>query len=288
MRRLAEPILDNESYFRSGSGLYLPANYYPAGAPRERPLCIDLFSGCGGFSLGMVKAGFDVIAALEWDLAAIHTYLINLGAYPVQMVFIEEEDRERTEKYLEKEFKRIMKAKPDFSDQGEGFRCGGLMSGSNRHRVAPDWEGCRYMFVGDIRMITGQEILDTMALQPGDLDCVCGGPPCQGFSTSGKQNVMDPRNSLVFEFAKLIVEMQPKTMVFENVPGILDMVTPEGIPVTDAFCKILSDGNYGHYDALRKSLLTSSGCGAAIKKASGTRKGIKSKPKQEKAMGGLF
>ncbi|HOG24274.1 MAG TPA: DNA cytosine methyltransferase [Candidatus Omnitrophota bacterium] len=289
---LIEPTIDDESYFRSGSGLYLPANYYPAGVPRERPLCMDLFSGCGGFSLGMVRAGFDVIAALEWDPPAIHTYLVNLGAYPVQMVFITPEDRERTEKYLEKEFKRIMKARPDFSDQGEGFRCGRLMSGSNRHRAALDWEGCRYMFVGDIRKITGQEILDVMGLQSGDLDCVCGGPPCQGFSTSGRQNVMDPRNSLVFEFAKLIVEMQPKTMIFENVPGILDMVTPEGIPVMDAVCKILEDGNYGNYDALRKSLLASAGCGAALKGSKGTRKGEKErwtpKEKESAIQGGLF
>lgn len=253
---------------------------------------MDLFSGCGGFSLGMVQAGFDVIAALEWDLPAIRTYLVNLGAYPVQMVFITPEDRERTEEYFDREYKKIMKQKPDFSDVGEAFRCGGLMSGSNRQNVAPDFGGVKYMFIGDIRKIDPLRMLEIMGLEPGDLDCICGGPPCQGFSTSGKQNIMDPRNSLVFEFARCIVEMKPKTMIFENVPGILDMVTPEGIPVMDAMCKILEDGNYGHYDALKKSLLASAGCGAALKGTKGTRKGEKEnrKPK-EKAVavqGGLF
>jgi len=288
------PILAEESYFRSGTGLYLPASCYPEGMiTRERPLCMDLFSGCGGFSLGMVKAGFDVIAALEWDLPAIHTYLVNLGAYPVQMVFITPEDRERTEKYFDREYKKLMKQKADFSDMGEAFRCGGLMSGSNRHHVAPDFGGVKYMFIGDIRKIDPSRMLEIMGLEPGELDCICGGPPCQGFSTSGKQNVMDPRNSLVFEFARCIVEMQPKTMVFENVPGILDMVTPEGIPVVDAFAKILEDGNYGNYDALRKSLLASAGCGAAIRKSRGTRKGMKEDSDQKEGkvadvQGGLF
>ena len=53
-------------------------------------------------------------------------------------------------------------------------------------------------------------------------------------------------------------------MVMENVPGMLNMVTPEGIPVVDAFTKVISDGGFGEYEALRKSLLSSSGCGAAI------------------------
>lgn len=41
-----------------------------------RPLCIDLFSGVGGFSLGFEQAGFDVVAAVEIDPihAAVHEY----------------------------------------------------------------------------------------------------------------------------------------------------------------------------------------------------------------------
>jgi len=73
---------------------------------------------------------------------------------------------------------------------------------------------------------------------------------------------------LVLEFAKFIVDMKPKTCCMENVPGILQMTTPEGIPVMDAFCKILSDGNYGDYEALRKVLSSTAGCGAMIKGAS--------------------
>jgi len=75
---------------------------------------------------------------------------------------------------------------------------------------------------------------------------------------------MDPRNSLVFEFTRLVLEIQPRAMVMENVPGILSMVTPEGLPVVDSICRILEDGGFGQFDALRRSLLATSGAGAML------------------------
>lgn len=38
---------------------------------------VDLFSGCGGLSLGFQKAGFDVVAAFEWWSAAVECYQAN-------------------------------------------------------------------------------------------------------------------------------------------------------------------------------------------------------------------
>lgn len=46
----------------------------------QRPTCIDLFCGCGGFTLGMLRAGFDVVAAIDFDPHAIKTLKENLGA----------------------------------------------------------------------------------------------------------------------------------------------------------------------------------------------------------------
>jgi DNA (cytosine-5)-methyltransferase 1 len=65
---------------------------------------------------------------------------------------------------------------------------------------------------------------------------------------------MDPRNSLVFEFARFIVEIQPRMHVTENVPGLKDMVTPEGLPVLDAYCRVLEDGNFASLNALKKTM----------------------------------
>jgi len=43
----------------------------------EKPKCIDLFSGCGGFTLGMAQAGFDVVGHVEFDNDALKTYEYN-------------------------------------------------------------------------------------------------------------------------------------------------------------------------------------------------------------------
>jgi DNA (cytosine-5)-methyltransferase 1 len=41
------------------------------------PSAIDLFCGCGGVTYGLRSAGFDVIGAIELDLAAAATYRLN-------------------------------------------------------------------------------------------------------------------------------------------------------------------------------------------------------------------
>jgi len=43
------------------------------------PKAIDLFCGAGGLSAGLVEAGFDIVAALDNDPAAVRTYRHNLG-----------------------------------------------------------------------------------------------------------------------------------------------------------------------------------------------------------------
>jgi DNA (cytosine-5)-methyltransferase 1 len=64
----------------------------------------------------------------------------------------------------------------------------------------------------DIRMATG--------IGTQEIDCVFGGPPCQGFSMIGHRAFEDPRNSLVLEFVRLVAELEAQTFVFENVKGL--------------------------------------------------------------------
>lgn len=52
------------------------------------------------------------------------------------------------------------------------------------------------------------------------VDCVFGGPPCQGFSMMGHRSLEDPRNSLVLEFVRLVAELGARSFVFENVKGL--------------------------------------------------------------------
>ncbi|MCM1236532.1 MAG: DNA cytosine methyltransferase, partial [Ruminococcus flavefaciens] len=53
------------------------------------------------------------------------------------------------------------------------------------------------------------------------IDVIIGGPPCQGFSVSGKRMIDDPRNKLYKSFVSLVEQIQPKVFVMENVPGLI-------------------------------------------------------------------
>ncbi|WP_242028869.1 DNA cytosine methyltransferase [Coleofasciculus sp. FACHB-712] len=54
----------------------------------------------------------------------------------------------------------------------------------------------------------------------GEIDLAIGGPPCQGFSLMGKRRLDDERNDLVLHFCRLVIELQPRYFLMENVPGI--------------------------------------------------------------------
>ncbi len=50
-------------------------------------------------------------------------------------------------------------------------------------------------------------------------DLVIAGPPCQGFSTAGKRDLNDPRNSLLLSAARIALQIRPAVFVLENVAG---------------------------------------------------------------------
>lgn len=242
-----------ERWTTSRSGLLLPNSYV------FRPVAVDLFAGCGGFSLGMHMGGFHVGAALEMDFAAVTTYAVNLARPGVRFHF----DTPERQGAFEEHLKRHM------GFQGRGSKAElvqPMLAGSGWISGEPESEpGCEHIWVADARAVKGAEILSALGLELGEVDCVFGGPPCQGFSNSGRRDVMDPRNSLVFEFVRLVLEIRPRTMVMENVPGMLSMVTPEGIPVVDAICLTLERGGFGTYDALRRALAGRDGTRAVIR-----------------------
>ncbi|MDR9404377.1 MAG: DNA cytosine methyltransferase [Halothece sp. Uz-M2-17] len=72
----------------------------------------------------------------------------------------------------------------------------------------------------DVSQLTGDEIRQSSAIQNQEIDVVCGGPPCQGFSLIGKRVLNDDRNALVFHFLRLVLELQPRYFVMENVAGM--------------------------------------------------------------------
>jgi DNA (cytosine-5)-methyltransferase 1 len=90
--------------------------------------------------------------------------------------------------------------------------------------------------------LAGQKGMDATASHPPDLrysklhfilesaldkkkqKIIFGGPPCQGFSTSNQKNrdMDNPNNWLYKEYVRLVSEVRPDWIVFENVKGLLE------------------------------------------------------------------
>lgn len=125
----------------------------------KKAVAVDLFSGCGGLTLGLKRAGFGVSVAVENDSLASRTYRAN---HPSTALI------ER-----------------------------------------------------DIRNVRGAEIVDAAG---GQVDLIAGCPPCQGFSTmrtkNGRIRIDDAGNELVFEFLRIVTEIQPAMVMLENVPAL--------------------------------------------------------------------
>lgn len=131
----------------------------------QKPVAVDLFSGCGGLTLGLKQAGFNVLASVEIEPIFVETYKMN-------------------------------------------------------HPEVDVW-------TRDIRIIKPAEFMQKLDLKPGELDLLAGCPPCQGFSTIGTQREDDERNDLVFEFLRFVKFLRPKTIMMENVPGLMKDVRME-------------------------------------------------------------
>ena len=68
--------------------------------------------------------------------------------------------------------------------------------------------------------ISSAEIRHQSQIGNQEVDVVFGGPPCQGFSLIGKRVFDDPRNQLVLHFMRLVIDLNPKYFVMENVKGL--------------------------------------------------------------------
>lgn len=87
----------------------------------------------------------------------------------------------------------------------------------------------------DARVLTGH--IETMSdedlkAELGGLtpEVIIGGPPCQGFSICNQDagDPSDPRNTLFEEFIRVGELFDPKIMVMENVPNLLNATTNSG------------------------------------------------------------
>ncbi len=84
----------------------------------------------------------------------------------------------------------------------------------------------------DINNVTTEQILKTAKLKKGKVDLVVGGPPCQAFSSAGKQRgLADFRGNVIIQYLRVVSEVQPRYFILENVRGLLSAklnAVPEG------------------------------------------------------------
>ncbi len=101
----------------------------------------------------------------------------------------------------------------------------------------------------DITSIRGKDILGSTGLSANDIDVIIGGPPCQGFSLSGKRMLEDPRNRLYKSFVDIVADLLPPVFVMENVPGLIRLFNGK---VKD---EVISDFSELGYDVQMKLLM---------------------------------
>jgi DNA (cytosine-5)-methyltransferase 1 len=81
------------------------------------------------------------------------------------------------------------------------------------------WTECQ-----SVEKVKPAAIRAKLKMRKGELDVLVGGPPCQGFSINAPERFLsDPRNKLFKDYVRFLEEFQPKTFLFENVPGLLSL-----------------------------------------------------------------
>jgi DNA (cytosine-5)-methyltransferase 1 len=80
-------------------------------------------------------------------------------------------------------------------------------------------------------------------IEPGSIDVLVGGTPCQAFSVAGlRRGLDDPRGNLALVFVAMVDWFRPEWVVWENVPGVL---SSSGGRDFGAFLGALGELGYG-------------------------------------------
>lgn len=97
----------------------------------------------------------------------------------------------------------------------------------------------------NIRLVTGQALLQRAGIAKGDCTLLFGCPPCQSFTILRKGSKATSRdrrrNTLYLEYLRLVGEVMPRHLAFENVPG---MLSDRWRPHFDALIEGLSELGY--------------------------------------------
>lgn len=97
-------------------------------------------------------------------------------------------------------------------------------------------------FAADVSKISGQHIREQSDIGDREIHLVAGGPPCQGISLIGRRAIDDPRNALLKEFVRIVLELKPRYFLMENVAGL--MVGAHRQLIDEVVAMVEADGEY--------------------------------------------
>ncbi|MFJ2368362.1 DNA cytosine methyltransferase [Microbacterium sp. NPDC087665] len=99
-----------------------------------------------------------------------------------------------------------------------------------RGRAATHLDGTR-LIEADVQDLTARDLRPKGSNSVWRPDLVVGGPPCQPWSSAGLQRGLgDPRGQLIAHYLRLIGELRPKFVIFENVRGLATARGATGTP----------------------------------------------------------
>lgn len=96
----------------------------------------------------------------------------------------------------------------------------------------------------DLTTYPPEKLAADLTLTPGELDCLIGGSPCQGFSKNipaAYRFLEDPRNQLFRHYLDFVAYLRPRVVIMENVAEIYNAYRGS---VREEITAILSDLGY--------------------------------------------
>jgi len=183
---------------------------------------LDLFSGVGGFTLG-IKQAYEEFCNVDRSK--------NGGSE-------ENKERNKRERLQSEKGEEISSSERPVSERNNNIinerpLCIGY-SEIDKYAIQVYKKHFNHKNYGDITKINEKEL--------PDFDLLVGGVPCQSWSIAGNRGGFeDERGNMWFQFSRILRAKQPKYFIAENVKGLL---SHDGGKSMERICEELCDCGY--------------------------------------------
>ncbi len=191
---------------------------------------VELFSGCGGMSLGLESAGYSRLLANEISPMAAETFAYNLinsarngcenpdpqkiGSWNNYFSFLTDSPFKKGVAVDDKSYRDWRNHRSP--DKILSARVKKILTEGASPNLLVGHAGNLANILEKLQFSHKNKLWHEFK----NIDILAGGPPCQSFSLAGKRQKDHPRNSLFLSFVKVAKILNPKVIFFENVVGI--------------------------------------------------------------------